>query len=420
MILIFAASFALGFPPSPATAPTAWNQWRGPSRDGRIPDSADPWPESLKESHLSLSWRVEMSAGYPGPVVDESKVYSAETAGARNEVAKAFDRATGKLVWQATWPGAMSVPFFAKRNGDWIRSTPALDGDAIYVAGMRDVLVKLDAKTGREHWRVDFVERFKSPLPAFGFVCSPIVDSTGVYVQAGGSFVKLDKNDGKTIWRSLEDGGGMYGSAFASPVRATLASRDQLLVQSRTHLAGIDPESGKVLWKREIPAFRGMNILTPAVHQGGIFTSAYGGKAHRFDIVSKGAGDIDSVEAWKVGNAEANMSSPIIHDGHAYMHLRNRRVCCVNLTSGNVTWTSPSSYGEYWSMVARGDRILALDNRGILYLLKANPQKLEILDERKVSDQETWGHLAVSGNELFIRELKALGSWKWQQASAAR
>jgi outer membrane protein assembly factor BamB len=114
------------------------------------------------------------------------------------------------------------------------------------------------------------------------------------------------------------------------------------------------------------------------------------------------------------------MSSPIIHDGHAYLHLRNRRVCCVNLTTGNVTWTSPSSYGEYWSMVARGDRILALDNRGILYLLKANPQKLEILDERKVSDQETWGHLAVSGNELFIRELKALGSWKWQQASAAR
>jgi len=71
-------------------------------------------------------------------------------------------------------------------------------------------------------------------------------------------------------------------------------------------------------------------------------------------------------------------------------------------------------------MVSRGDKILALDNRGILYLLKANPQKLEILDERKVSEQETWGHLAVSGNELFVRELKALSAWKWQAAPAAR
>ena len=418
MLTIVCAFLCVAFP---EVRPSAnWDQWRGPNRDAKLPENSTPWPDSLKETHLARSWRVEMGPGYPGPVVDDARVYTAETAGARDEIAKALDRSTGKLVWQASWPGAMSVPFFAKRNGDWVRSTPALDGDSIYIAGIRDVLVKLDSKTGREQWRVDFVERFKSPLPAFGFVCSPMVDATGVYVQAGGGFVKLDKKDGKTIWRTLEDGGGMYGSAFSSPVRVTLASRDQLLVQSRTHLAGIDPQTGKVLWKREIPAFRGMNILTPVVHEGAIFTSAYGGKAHRFDVVSKGGGDIDTVEAWKVGNAEANMSSPIIHEGHAYLHLRNRRVACVNLANGNVTWTSPSSYGEYWSMVSRGDKILALDNRGILYLLKANPQKLEILDERKVSEQETWGHLAVSGNELFVRELKALSAWKWQAAPAAR
>jgi outer membrane protein assembly factor BamB len=418
MLIIVCTLLSLAFPD--AGSSNNWDQWRGPNRDARLPESSTPWPETLKETNLIRSWRVEMGPGYPGPVLDSTRVYTAETAGARDEIAKAFDRSTGKLIWQASWPGAMSVPFFAKRNGDWIRSTPALDGDSIYIAGIRDVLVKLDSKTGREHWRVDFVERFKSPLPAFGFVCSPMIDDTGVYVQAGGGFVKLDKKDGKTIWRTLEDGGGMYGSAFSSPVRVTLASRDQFLVQSRTHLAGIDPQSGKVIWKREIPAFRGMNILTPVVHEGAIFTSAYGGKAHKFDVVSKGGGDLDTVEAWKVGNAEANMSSPVIHNGHAYLHLRNRRVACVNLANGNVTWTSPSSYGEYWSMVSRGDKILALDNRGILYLLKANPQKLEILDERKVSDQETWGHLAVSGNELFIRELKALSAWKWQAMPVAR
>jgi hypothetical protein len=64
-------------------------------------------------------------------------------------------------------------------------------------------------------------------------------------------------------------------------------------------------------------------------------------------------------------------------------------------------------------MVAHGDKILALDNRGMLFLLKANPQKMEVLDERKLSDQETWGHLAVVGNELFVRELKALSAWRW-------
>ena len=37
-------------------------------------------------------------------------------------------------------------------------------------------LVCLDANTGKEHWRIDFMNQFKSPLPAFGFVCSPLVD----------------------------------------------------------------------------------------------------------------------------------------------------------------------------------------------------------------------------------------------------
>jgi len=198
-----------------------WDQWRGPNRDARLPESSTPWPETLKETNLTRSWRVEMGPGYPGPVVDTTRVYTAETASARDEIAKAFDRLTGKLVWQASWPGAMSVPFFAKRNGDWIRSTPALDGDSIYIAGIRDVLVKLDSKTGREHWRVDFVERFKSPLPAFGFVCSPMIDDTGVYVQAGGGFVKLDKKRRKNylenprgwwrhVWQRLLISGASY------------------------------------------------------------------------------------------------------------------------------------------------------------------------------------------------------------------
>lgn len=80
----------------------------------------------------------------------------------------------------------MSVPFFARSNGDWIRATPALDGDTLYVAGMRDVLVALNITDGSERWRLDFVKRFGSDLPTFGFVSSPLIDGDSVYVQAGG------------------------------------------------------------------------------------------------------------------------------------------------------------------------------------------------------------------------------------------
>ena len=59
----------------------------------------------------------------------------------------------------------MKVPFFARKNGSWVRSTPACDGESIYIGGIRDVLVAIDLENGRERWRVDFPEREGSPVP---------------------------------------------------------------------------------------------------------------------------------------------------------------------------------------------------------------------------------------------------------------
>jgi len=63
------------------------------------------------------------------------------------------------------------------------------------------------------------------------------------------------------------------------------------------------------------------------------------------------------------------------------------------------------------------DRILALDQRGILYLLRTNKQKFDVLDQRKLADAETWAHLAVAGNEMFIREPNALAVYRWSGAT---
>jgi hypothetical protein len=63
--------------------------------------------------------------------------------------------------------------------------------------------------------------------------------------------------------------------------------------------------------------------------------------------------------------------------------------------------------------VAQKDRFLALDERGILFLVRATPEKFAKIDERKIAKAETWAHLAVSGRELFIRELNGLAVWKW-------
>jgi outer membrane protein assembly factor BamB len=405
-------SFAGDAVSDPAKPSVDWQQWRGPKRDSQI-NSGNPWPNTLDEGHLKRLWRVETGPGYSGPICDKERVYTTATIDRSKEVVAAFERKTGKLVWKSSWDGAMTVPFFAKENGDWIRSTPTLDGDRLYVAGMRDVLVCLEAKTGKEIWRVDFTKRHNTPLPAFGFVCSPLVEGDSVYVQAGAAVVKLDKLTGEEKWRALNDGGGMWGSAFSSPILADFAGKKVLLIQSRTHLAGINPEKGDVLWKKEIPAFRGMNILTPLVVPTGIFTSSYGGKS--FLLKEDGS---ELKEVW-TNKAEAYMSSPVVIGGYIYLHLRNQRFACIDIATGDAKWTTTQSFGKYWSMIAQGDKILALDQRGVLRLIKANPEKYELISERKVSDQETWGHLGLSGDTIFIRDLNGLNAWEWSHGKPA-
>jgi outer membrane protein assembly factor BamB len=304
----------------------------------------------------------------------------------------------------------MSMPFFAKANGDWIRATPAYDGENLYVAGIRDVLVCLDGKTGAEKWRVDFPKRYKSSLPAFGFVCSPLVVGEAVYVQAGAAFFKLERQTGKEIWKSLNDGGGMNGSAFSSPTLATVGGVEQLLVQTRTRLASVDPQTGSVNWEQEVPAFRGMNILTPLVWNDGIFTSSYGGKSFLYRPVS--GGDKTRVETAWTNKVEGYMSTPVIIGDFVYLHLKNQRLTCIDLRDGKSQWTT-TPYGKYMSLVANGDKILGLDERGILVLFKANPEKFEQLDSRQISEDDAWAHLAVCGDELFVRERKALVAYRW-------
>jgi outer membrane protein assembly factor BamB len=399
----------------PSQESPSWPQWRGPNRDGRV--DGHSWPDRLTKDSLKPLWRVPLGPSYSGPIIAKDLVFTTETKNKEIEIVHAIDPKSGKERWHAEWKGSLTVPFFAAANGSWIRSTPAYDGRRIYVAGMRDLLVCLDARSGEEKWRVDFVNNLKSPPPAFGFVSSPLVVDGFVYVQAGASLVKLKADSGEIVWRVLKDEGGMNGSAFSSPVLADLAGKRQIVVQTREKLAGVDPDSGAILWTQVVPAFRGMNILTPVVLGDGVFTSSYQNKSWLYRVSEQG-GRFAVAESWS-NNAAGYMSTPVVIDGHAYLHLQNQRFTCIDLKTGERTWTS-QPFGKYCSLIAQGNRILALDQRGILLLIKANPKQFELIDSVRVADDETWAHLAIVGDELYVRELNALAAFRWNRDNDGR
>jgi outer membrane protein assembly factor BamB len=159
-----------------------------------------------------------------------------------------------------------------------------------------------------------------------------------------------------------------------------------------------------------------MNILTPVAVDDVLFTSTYGGKTIGFKVAPAN-GKFAVSEVWR-HKAQGYMTTPVVIGGVAYSHLKSQRAMAIEVATGRELWTSDKSFGKYWSLIAQGDRILALDERGILYLLRANRSKLDTLDERRVADAETWAHLALADRQIFVRELRGLAAWQWQSSSA--
>jgi outer membrane protein assembly factor BamB len=391
-----------------------WDQWRGPSRNGAIAGPA--WPESLQGDHLAVKWRVGLGPGYSGAVVVADRVFVTETVDDKVEAARAVDRATGKEIWKTSWKkkGAnVSLP--ARRHGNWVKSTPAFDGERLYAAGMEEVLVCLSGADGAVLWSIDFPKEYGTPVPGFGCVSSPLVVGDHVYMQAASSFVKVDKRTGQVLWRVLvadkfrvltDDG------AESSPVFAVIQKQPQLVVQARPSLHGVDPESGKVLWSQPTDALMDNNILTPIVLGDHIFTSSQHGGVSLYYIRRHEFG-LTPQTRWHQSKPSGYMSSPVVVGDHGYLHLGNNRLACIELRAGTAVYTT-KPFGDYWSMVVQGDKVLALDASGELMLFRANPAKFDLIDRRKISEQDTWGHVAVFGEQIFVREKHGLLALEWR------
>jgi outer membrane protein assembly factor BamB len=154
-----------------------------------------------------------------------------------------------------------------------------------------------------------------------------------------------------------------------------------------------------------------MNIVTPTVVSNRVFTTSYGGGSFLFAI-DPAEGTKPVAQVWR-NKIQGYMSTPIVIANHAYVHLRNQRFACLDLATGEEAWiTTP--FGRYWSMVASGDRILALDETGTLRLVRATPEAFTQLGEAKVAEEEAWAHLAVAGGDLFVRDLEGITVYSWR------
>ncbi|HUT32742.1 MAG TPA: PQQ-binding-like beta-propeller repeat protein [Planctomycetota bacterium] len=383
-----------------SAAEADWPQWRGPGRDGIALGATLPGtlPASLKQV-----WEVEVGAGYPGPVIAGDSVVIFSRQG-DNEAIRCLNAADGKERWKDEYPAPYKPESVAKPHGKGPFATPTIAGGKVFAIGISGVLSAYDLASGKKLWRHDFKGQFKKTYPSWGASCSPLVEGSlcilGVGAKDQGGLAAFDVQSGKVVWQQTAD-----GAAYSSPVAADIAGQRQIIALMEHHLLAVEPKEGKVLWKVPLVVQYEQNIFTPIVHKDLVIVAGWGQPIRAYRIAMTD-GALAAVEAWKSDREAFFMSTPVLTGGHLYGLADRGRgtLVCIKAEDGITAWSSPGGQGQYASLVAAGDKVLALTTKGELSLFAADASGFKELGRVVATKRTTWAHLALVGNGLYVKD----------------
>src|SRR5262249_37743952 len=149
--------------------------------------------------------------------------------------------------------------------------------------------------------------------------------------------------------------------------------------------------------------FSDMNIMVPlVVGEDRVFISSEAVNGCAMVRVTK-SGDTWSAEpAWKKKTLAAKFANPVLVGGAIYGIHGNGPLVCIDVETGAGKWPS----GEFGSgqLLARGDRLVVIDDSGEAVLVAADPREYRELGRfEALKGKKTWNTPALAGNQLFVR-----------------
>jgi eukaryotic-like serine/threonine-protein kinase len=305
-------------------------------------------------------WRF--STGAP---VDGSPAYTARRAGgalvvvaSRDGFLHAIDAATGRERWKLAL--GTELPFHW--GWDFILSTPAVDGDRLYVGSGSGEVLAVEAASGKVIWRHATAARVRS---------SPTVADGVVYVGSfDGYLYALDAATGGERWKFATEGTKL-DSATAGFDRQSIqgspaVSADQVVIGGRDGMFyGVDRATGTQRWRMD----HGMPwvIASPAIADG---KAVVGSSDGRFvTAVDLAAGK----EVWRSRTGSNQLSSPAVGGGVVVVGDFTGAVIALDLASGRELWRFMAGEGVFSSPLVVDGTIFFGSDDGKLYALRGDP-----------------------------------------------
>jgi outer membrane protein assembly factor BamB len=392
----------------------SWTQWGGPSRDfmSESKGLASSWPAAGPKK----LWSRGLGEGHSSVLVENGRLYTMyrqitrQPSVSHEEVVTALDAGSGKTIWEFKYPSSPSGIQFDQGFGP--HSTPLIAANRIFATSSRSELFALDKATGKRLWSHDFVKEFNAPLTGRGYSGSPLLYNGTIIVTMGGpdqAVAAFDQVSGKLLWKS-----GYFVWAPASPILIDVDKQPQLVVFGGDIVAGMDPATGRELWRHRHRTDWGLNISTPvwvADQHLLLISSAYGVGTRAIELHQSG-GKTAVAEKWHSQRMRIHIGTIIRLGDHAYASSGDfgpAFISAIDLKNGEVAWQD-RSFARAQLLYADG-KIIVLDEDGALGLATVSPQGLKVLAKASVLQHLAWTPPTLVGTTLYVRDRQTISAF---------
>ncbi|MDE1167196.1 MAG: outer membrane protein assembly factor BamB [Pseudomonas sp.] len=274
------------------------------------------------------------------PAIENDSIYAADVTG----VVMAMNRLNGDVTWKKDLElpvsGAVGVGYglvmigtirgdviaLDATNGEekWrarvtseVLAPPASNGDVVVVQTQDDRLIGLDASTGSQLWQYDSTP---AVLTLRGTGAPLVTNHLAIAGLSTGKVVALDVRNGVPVWeqRIAVPQGRSELDRVVDIDGGLLLSGGTLYVASyQGRMAGLDLESGRILWQRDASSYAGV-----AQGFGSVYIAGANGTVEGVDERSTTSlWSNDSLARRQLSAPEVFSSYVAVGDFEGYLHL---------------------------------------------------------------------------------------------------
>jgi outer membrane protein assembly factor BamB len=366
-----------------------WPNYRGPNYDGISSETgfSASWPESGPK----VLWKYSLGTGFASMAVSNGKVYATGNID-DNDFLYCLDAATGREIWKTSYP----CPLYSKNHEGGPCATPTIEGDAVYTFSKDGDAIRFKAATGEIVWHKKLNKELGMMHPTWHFSSSPFITGDLVIYNAGTYGVALNKNDGSMVWQS---GKGACGYSTAVPYE--IAGQKGIAMAVCQELVGLNPTTGKVLWKFPWKTSYDINAADAIIAGDKIFISS--GYNKGCALLKINGGDVTKV--WQNKNMRNQINCSVLFEGHIYgfdgQVGGGGKLTCIDLATGDKKW-SQGGMGTGSLMIA-GGKLIILGERGKLVIAEASTAGYKELASAEILTGKCWTYPVLANGRIFAR-----------------